>query len=55
MLNSTNEKNTSIAKAGGLYSNFEYGHSNDVIFDESRLIYIVPAFLLAWFLIKRWR
>jgi len=52
MLNSTNKKDTSIANAGGVYSNFEYGHSNDIEFRENRIIYILPLLILGILFLK---
>ena len=52
MLVSKNTKETSIANAGGVYSDFEYGHSNNVEFKENRIIYLIPLLIVGILFLK---
>ncbi len=53
MLVSKNSRDTSIGNVGDVFSDFTYGHSNDVLFDENRLIYIIPIVFILFLLIKK--
>jgi len=56
MIKSVNKKDTSIANTGGVFSNFDFGHSKDIEFRENRIIYILPILFLGILFLrgKKW-
>jgi len=47
----SSESSRSYARSGNYYSDLIYGASDDVIFGETNMLYVVPALLILFYFI----